>query len=81
MTPEETTRAVELVVQSQQVMDGNIDSLFQTARMTAESTAENSRGIGALAQRVRGIDEQLGRLAQLISDYIRGLRNGHNAGH
>lgn len=77
MTPDETTRAIELLVQSQQLMAKNLDTLYEIAQQTAKNvqqtardTAQNARDIGTLTQR-------LDRLARSIEDYIRSLRNGH----
>ncbi|MBV8807602.1 MAG: hypothetical protein JO033_02915 [Acidobacteriaceae bacterium] len=69
MTLDEMNRAIELLVQSQQLMAKNLESLFSIAQQTAKDTAQNTRDIGELAKR-------LDQLAQTVGDYIRGLRNG-----
>ena len=70
MTPDEMNRAVEMLIQSQQLMAKNLEGLFGIAEQTAKDTAQNARDIGTLTQR-------LDRLALIVDDYIRGLRNGH----
>lgn len=70
MTPDETARSIELLIQSQQLMAKNLQTLLEIAQQTAKDTAQNTRDIGTLTQR-------LDRLAIIIDDYIRSLRNGH----
>lgn len=70
MTPVETMRSIELLIQSQQLMAKNLETLFGIAQQTAKDTAQNARDIGTLTQRID-------RLALIADDYIRGLRNGH----
>lgn len=70
MTPDETVRSIELLIQSQQLMAKNLESPLEIAQQTAKDTAQNTRDIGTLTQRLE-------RLARIIDDYTRGLRNGH----
>lgn len=70
MTPDETARSIELLIQSQQLMAKNLQTLLEIAQQTAKDTAQNTRDIGTLTQR-------LDRLAIIIDDYIRSLRDGH----
>lgn len=70
MTPDETARSIELLIQSQQLMAKNLQTLLEIAQQTAKDTAQNTRDIGTLTQR-------LDRLAIIVDDYIRSLRDGH----
>lgn len=70
MTPDETGLAIELLIQSQQLMAKNIESPLEIAQQKAKNTAQNTPDIGTLTQRVD-------RLAVIVDDYIRGVRNGH----
>jgi dethiobiotin synthetase len=70
MTPEETARAIELLLQSQQIMQKNLETLVGVVNQLAGATAHNARDIAALNQ-------HLDRLATIVSDYLHGFRNGH----
>ncbi len=77
MTPDETTRAIELLIQSQQLMAKNLETLFEITEQTAETVQQTARDTAQNTRAIESLTERLDRLALIVADYLRGLRNGH----
>jgi hypothetical protein len=80
MTADEIERALGLIVQAQQRISNNMDTLLQITQQNVQAITRNTDAIARNTETIAAVAAQIDRLAVVIADYIRGLRNGHNGG-